>query len=71
MKTKKASVAGVQAIQKPSKSGWVQEKPFGSCLPRLPQPALAWAWASAGARRASEEGERAHHTRPRAKPLAM
>ena len=42
-KAKKASVAGVQAIQKPPKSGWVQEKPCGSCLPTLPQPALAWA----------------------------
>jgi len=50
MKAKKAIVAGVQAIQKPLKRGWVQEKalPAGSLL-RLPQPACC-ARAATGAR---------------------
>ena len=45
MKAKKASVAGVQAIQKPPKSGWVQEKLF-SCCATWPQ--VFWARAAAG-----------------------
>ncbi len=71
-KAKKARVAGVQAIQKPPKSGWVQEKPASSCaLPTLPQPACACASAADGRTVAARARRRAHHTRPRAKPLAM